>query len=58
MAAIVLMIFALVITPGLGVLALVEVPVALALIGSIFAERRFRNRRREVGRGARRPPPG
>jgi Sec-independent protein secretion pathway component TatC len=55
-AAIVLMIFALIITPGLGVLALIEVPVALALIGSIFAERRFRRRRREAGQSARRAP--
>ena len=57
-AAVVLMIFALIITPGLGVLALIEVPVALALIGSVYAERRFRKRRREARRSPRRSPQG
>ena len=43
--AFVLMIFALILTPGLGVLAIVEVPLALALILTVLAERRIRGRR-------------
>ncbi|MGI8922302.1 MAG: hypothetical protein ACR2HD_11675 [Solirubrobacteraceae bacterium] len=44
--ACVLAITALVIAPGLGVVALVSIPVALALIGSVIAERALRRRRR------------
>jgi len=44
--AIVLMGLGLMLTPGLGVLAIVEVPLALALVGTMIAERRFRRRRR------------
>ncbi|MDQ6807667.1 MAG: hypothetical protein M3065_22575 [Actinomycetota bacterium] len=55
-AALVLMIFAIILTPGLGMLALLEIPVALAVIGSVIAERRFRKRRREAGRAPRRTP--
>lgn len=44
-AAIVLMSLALILTPGLGMLAIVEVPVALLLIATVLAERRVRKRR-------------
>jgi hypothetical protein len=43
--AFVLMVFALILTSGLGVLALIEVPVGLGLIGSLVAERQLRKRR-------------
>jgi hypothetical protein len=36
-------------------LAILEVPVALALIGTVVAERRIRRRRQSAGRAARRP---
>jgi hypothetical protein len=39
------MVFALIVTSGLGVLVLIELPVALALIGSLVVERRLRKRR-------------
>jgi Sec-independent protein secretion pathway component TatC len=55
-AALVLMIFAIILTPGLGMLALLEIPVALVVIGSVIAERRMRKRRRE-GAGARQRSP-
>jgi hypothetical protein len=45
-AALALMIFAIIITPGLGMLALLAVPVALVLVGTVIAERRIRKRRR------------
>jgi hypothetical protein len=48
-AGLVVMIFAIVLTPGLGMLALLEIPVALAVIGSVVAERRIRKRRAEAG---------
>ena len=51
-AALVLMIFAIIITPGLGMLAILEVPVALVLVGTVVAERRIRRRRAEPGRGS------
>ena len=54
-AALVLMIVAVIITPGLGMLAILEVPVALALIGTVVAERRIRRRRYPAARGAPRP---
>ncbi|MDQ6778357.1 MAG: hypothetical protein M3071_19535 [Actinomycetota bacterium] len=47
--ALVLMIFAIILTPGLGMLALLEIPVALAVIGSVVAERRIRQRRQSGG---------
>jgi hypothetical protein len=53
-AGLVLMIFAIVLTPGLGMLALLEIPVGLAVIGSVVAERRIRKRRAEAG-GSPRP---
>jgi hypothetical protein len=56
--AIVLMILALIVTPGLGVLALIEVPLALGLIATVLAERRWRKRRLAAGRTARRAPRG
>lgn len=43
--AIVVLVFALIVTPGLGVLALIEVPVALGLIGTVLVERRIRKKR-------------
>jgi len=39
------MVLALILTPGLGVLAVIEVPIALALIGSVLVERKVRSRR-------------
>jgi hypothetical protein len=48
--AIVLMVLALILTPGLGVLAIIEIPVALALIGTVLAERRIRKRERATSR--------
>jgi hypothetical protein len=48
--AIVLMVLALILTPGLGVLAIIEIPVALALIGTVIAERRIRKRQTTVRR--------
>jgi hypothetical protein len=53
-AALVLMIFAIILTPGLGMLALLEIPVGLAVIGSVVWERRRRKRRLEAGGSARR----
>jgi hypothetical protein len=50
--AIVLMVLALILTPGLGVLAIIEIPVALALIGTILGERRIRKRQPGVSRTA------
>jgi hypothetical protein len=55
-AGLVLMIFAIVLTPGLGMLALLEIPVGLAVIGSVVAERRIRKRRAEGGAKARPRP--
>ncbi|HWF33841.1 MAG TPA: hypothetical protein VG295_00665 [Solirubrobacteraceae bacterium] len=54
-AGLVLMIFAIILTPGLGMLAILEVPVALIVIGTVVAERRIRRRRAEAG-AARRAP--
>jgi hypothetical protein len=48
----VLMLVALVLTAGLGVIALLEVPVGAAVVGSFVVERT--RRRRYNGRGARR----
>jgi hypothetical protein len=50
--AIVLMVLALILTPGLGVLAIIEILVALALIGTMLGERRIRKRRPGVSRTA------
>jgi hypothetical protein len=44
--AVVLMIVALTWTAGLGVIALIEIPVGAAVIGSLVLERRWRKRRR------------
>ena len=52
LTALVLMIVAIILTPGLGMLALLEIPVALLVIGSVVAERRYRKRRSE-GAGSR-----
>jgi hypothetical protein len=41
----VLAIVVLIVTAGLGVIALISVPAGLALIGSLFAEREIRKRR-------------
>lgn len=46
MAAIALVIFAVILTPGLGMLAIIAVPLAFVVIGSVIAERRIRRRRR------------
>ena len=43
--AVVLVVLALILTPGLGVLAVIEIPVALALAGTVVGERRIRKRR-------------
>jgi Flp pilus assembly protein TadB len=51
--ALVLMIFAIIVTPGLGMLAILAVPVALVLVGTVVAERRLRRRRLEARRGPR-----
>jgi hypothetical protein len=51
--AIVLMVLALILTPGLGVLAIIEIPVALALVGTVVGERRIRKRRPRVPRTTR-----
>lgn len=40
------MALALILTPGLGVLAIVAIPVALVLVGTVVVERRIRRRRR------------
>jgi hypothetical protein len=55
--AILLLVLALILTPGLGVLAMIEIPVALALVGTVVGERRIRKRQPRVPRatkGARR----
>ena len=44
-AAVILMILALIITPGLGMLAILEVPVAMVLLATVLVERRRRRRR-------------
>jgi hypothetical protein len=56
--AILLMMVVLILVPGLAVLALIEVPVAGALIASVLAERGLRKRRLAAVRTARRPPRG
>lgn len=43
--ALLLAVLGLILTPGLGILAVIEIPVALALIGSLILERKLRNRR-------------
>jgi hypothetical protein len=48
--ALALTLLAVVLTAGLGVLALIEVPVALALVGTVLMERRTRKRRRATVR--------
>jgi cytochrome c-type biogenesis protein CcmH/NrfF len=53
--AFVLMVVALIATPGLGVVAIIAVPVALVLIGTVIAERRLRRRRQATARTPRRP---
>jgi hypothetical protein len=53
LVAIVLVIFALSMTSGLGVMAILEVPVALALIASAVVDRRRRRRRPTARRTAR-----
>jgi hypothetical protein len=50
--AIVLMVLALILTPGLGVLAIIEIPVALALVGTVVGERRIRKRQPRTTRRA------
>lgn len=60
-AGLVLMVFALIVTPGLGMLAIIEFPVALVLIATVVMDRRRRRRRRELTAGPavrrpRRPP--
>jgi hypothetical protein len=52
-----LTLFALTVTAGLGVLALIEVPVAVGLCGTILVERRIRKRRRAARWPARRLNP-
>jgi uncharacterized membrane protein len=46
--ALLLTIFALILTAGLGVIALIEIPVAGAAIGSVVLERWVRRRRRQA----------
>jgi hypothetical protein len=51
--AVVLMIVAVTVTAGLGVIALLEIPVGAAVIASFLVERRIRSRRSAGGRRAR-----
>jgi hypothetical protein len=51
--ATVLMVLTLIITPGLGVLAIIEIPVAFALISTMLGEQRLRKRQSAVSRTAR-----
>jgi D-arabinose 1-dehydrogenase-like Zn-dependent alcohol dehydrogenase len=53
--AFVVMVVALIATPGLGVVAIIAVPVALALIATVIAERRRRKHRQPAARTSRRP---
>ncbi len=57
MLATLLTLFALTVTAGLGVLALIAVPVAVGLGGTILVERRIRRRRRAARWRARRRNP-
>lgn len=50
--AIVLTAIALISTAGLGVLAIIEVPVALGLAGTVLLERRHRKRRRATSQAS------
>ncbi len=52
--ALVVTITLLTVTAGLGILALIEVPIAAALVTSVLAERAIKRRRGRDRRGARR----
>lgn len=52
--AVVLTIVVMILTAGLGVVAIIEVPVAVAVLGSVLMEREIR-KRRIAHRSARRP---
>jgi hypothetical protein len=54
--AILLMTLAVILTPGLGVIAIIEVPVGLLLIATVLVERR-RSRIRRSSARRRRPSP-
>ena len=56
MLAILLMTLAVILTPGLGVIAIIEVPVGLLLIATVLVERR-RSRIRRSSARRRRPSP-
>lgn len=57
MLATMLAVIALNLTAGLGVLAIIDVPVAVGLGGTVLVERRIRKQRRETIRQKRRPTP-
>jgi hypothetical protein len=51
------MVVMLIVTAGLGVIALIEIPVAAATIGSFIAERRWRRKSASGRRPRRRAAP-
>ncbi len=54
LAGLAIALVALIVAPGLGVVALISIPVAMALVATVVAERRLRRRRRATAAPPRR----